>query len=166
MPWRVFSRRDRAVSALEFVLVMPVLLVIMVGIADFGNALQQSIRLEAAARAGAQVAFTRPVDTVTNQNDPNVALIRTAVLNKLPGWPQAANCSGASANGVCVAIQGWCQCPAGNDIRPTLGFDCSADNPPCDDFNRYTSISVTRNYEPLIFVPTQVLRGNVEIRIR
>lgn len=163
---RMLSRRDRAVSALEFVLVMPVLLLIMVGIADFGNALQQSIRLESAARAGAQVAFTRPVDTVTNQNDANAAIIRAAVRAKLPEWPVAANCSGAATNGVCIAVQGWCQCPAGNDVSPLRGFNCSSDNPPCEDFHRYTSISVTRNYEPLLFVPTQVLRGNVEIRIR
>lgn len=84
-----FRRRDRAVSALEFALVTPVVLLIMMGIADYGNALQQSLRLETAARAGAQVALTQPGDTRTTANDPSAALVRTAVLNSLAGWAVA-----------------------------------------------------------------------------
>lgn len=163
---RLLRRRDRGVSALEFVLVMPVLLLIMVGITDLGNALQQSIRLESAARAGAQVAFTRPADTRTNANDANAALIRNQVLAHLQPWPVATSCTGQTGGAVCVTVRAWCQCPAGNNVDISLGFACDADPPPCEDYAQYTSITATRNYEPLLYVPNRVLRGNVEVRIR
>ena len=163
----LLRRKDRGVSALEFTLVTPLVLFIMTAVADFGNALQQALRLESAARAGAQVAFTRPGDTQFNNNDPNAALVRTAVLNSLSGWPAASTCSSGVGSGVCVSYTAWCQCPqAGNAANTSFAFNCSADNPPCEDIQRYASVTVTRNYTRLLVVPLSTLRGNVEIRIR
>lgn len=160
-------RRDRGVSALEFVLVAPVVMFIMTAVADIGNALQQAVRLEAAARAGAQVAFTHPGDTQFNNNDPNAALVRTAVFNNLPGWTAASNCSNGVGSGVCVTYAAWCQCPqTGNVANTSVAFDCSTDPLPCEDFQRYASVAATRNYARLLVVPVSTLRGNVELRIR
>ena len=163
----LLRRRDRGVSALEFALVTPVVLVIMVGIADFGNALQQAVRLETAARAGAQVAFTHPGDTQFNANDPNATLVRSTVTANLAGWSAAPSCSNGVGTGVCVTYRSWCQCPqSGNAANISYAYDCSADTPPCEDFQRYASVTATRNYVPLLVVPTTTLRGNVELRLR
>lgn len=160
-------RCDRGVSALEFALVTPIVLFIMMAVADFGNALQQAVRLEDAARAGAQVAFTHPGDTQFNSNDPNATLVRNTVLANLSGWPAAPSCTGGVGAGVCVTYRSWCQCPqSGNAAGTSYAYDCSADSPPCENFERYASVTVTRNYAPLLLVPTSTLRGNVEIRIR
>ncbi len=162
-----FRRRDRAVSALEFALVTPVVLLIMMGIADYGNALQQSLRLEAAARAGAQVALTQPGDTRTTPNDPSAALVRTAVLSSLAGWAVAPSCTNGAGTGVCVSYVSWCQCPGAVSPTSPTAHDCSSDTPPCDETaQRFASISVTRNYSPLLLVPVRTLRGNVEVRTR
>jgi Flp pilus assembly protein TadG len=59
---RMFRLGRRAVSALEFALVAPLLLLLMLAANDFGNALQQATRLETAARAGAQFALAFPTD--------------------------------------------------------------------------------------------------------
>lgn len=169
---RLLRGRDRGVSAIEFALVMPVVMLIMLGVADYGNALQQSLRLEAAARAGAQVAFTRPGDTGTTAfpaaTDASVVPIRNAVLNNLQGWAAAPTCINGAGNGVCVTYNAWCQCPQGNNaISPTVGYPCDSDSPPCDATSmQFASITVTRNYSRLLLVPISTLRGNVEIRVR
>ena len=55
-------RDRRGVSALEFAVILPLLVIVFAGVFDLGNALQQSIRLEGAARAAAQYAFSNPND--------------------------------------------------------------------------------------------------------
>lgn len=164
---RIFRRRSRGAAALEFALMLPIVTLITMGVMDYGNALQQSIRLADAARSGAQVAFTHPGDTVHNTNDPDAALVRTAVLDNLRGWPAASSCSNGTGTGVCVTYRSWCQCPRQDGaVGVTYAFECNADSPPCDDFNRYASVEVTRNYTPLIMVPMTTLRADVAVRIR
>lgn len=154
----------RGVSALEFVLVMPLLAFIMFAVADYGNALQQILRLESAARAGAQVALTAPGNTDG---------IRAAVLNNLSGWSAAPNCSNGVGNGVCVTTRTWCQCsPATTaNINPANAVSCDSGDtttPVCTTQNplsQFVSITVTRPYAWLQIVPFETLRGNVELRV-
>jgi hypothetical protein len=65
----------RGASAAEFAIWAPLLLLLLLGGFDVGNQVQVSMRLEHAARAGAQVAFAAPGDP---------AAIRQAVLL---AWP-------------------------------------------------------------------------------
>lgn len=62
-------------AVLEFALLAPIFALVAVGAYDFGNALQTSMRLERAARAGAQFALVQPSD---------FAGIRAAAL---AAWP-------------------------------------------------------------------------------
>jgi Flp pilus assembly protein TadG len=50
------NRRDRGTAAVEFALVLPVLLLIVFGIIDFGRALNAQITLTGAAREGVRLA--------------------------------------------------------------------------------------------------------------
>jgi Flp pilus assembly protein TadG len=70
--------RDRhGTSAVEFCVVAPLVLMAFALVADLGNAVQQSLRLETAARAGAQYALTFPTDA---------AAIQAEVRRALPDW--------------------------------------------------------------------------------
>jgi Flp pilus assembly protein TadG len=64
-------RDERGASAVEFAFIVPLLLVLVLGIAEFGRAFQVSGTLSAAAREGVRV--------MALQNDPVAA--RTAVRN-------------------------------------------------------------------------------------
>jgi Flp pilus assembly protein TadG len=55
-PSRGHKARDRGSVAVEFALVVPVLLLIVFGIIDFGRALNAQIALTGAAREGARLA--------------------------------------------------------------------------------------------------------------
>ena len=52
----VLGRRDRGAAAVEFALVLPVLLILIFGIIDFGRMLNAKITLTEAAREGARAA--------------------------------------------------------------------------------------------------------------
>lgn len=73
MRWslRGFLRGERGASAVEFAFVLPLLVLLVVGIAEFGRAFQVSGTLSAAAREG--------VRTMALQNDQTAA--KATVLN-------------------------------------------------------------------------------------
>ena len=71
---RTRLRDEHGASAVEFAMVVPLLLVLVLGIAEFGHAFQVHGTLSAAAREGARV--------MALQNDPAAA--RTAVRDAAP----------------------------------------------------------------------------------
>jgi Flp pilus assembly protein TadG len=72
-------RGERGATAVEFALVLPLLIVLVLGIAEFGRAFQVSGQLSAAAREGVRV--------MALQNDPAAA--RQAVRNAAPALDPA-----------------------------------------------------------------------------
>jgi Flp pilus assembly protein TadG len=67
-------RSERGATAVEFAMIMPLLIVLVLGIAEFGRAFQVQGTLSAAAREGVRL--------MALQNDPAAA--RTAVRNAAP----------------------------------------------------------------------------------
>jgi Flp pilus assembly protein TadG len=59
------ANRDRGAAAVEFALVLPVLLLVLCGIIDFGRALHAQVVLTQAAREGARLAALGQSDVVT-----------------------------------------------------------------------------------------------------
>jgi Flp pilus assembly protein TadG len=55
--------RRSGVSSIEFALLMPIMLAMLVGLLDWGLAIDQRIQLQTAVRAGAQYALRNPTDT-------------------------------------------------------------------------------------------------------
>ncbi|NGY58035.1 pilus assembly protein [Lentzea sp. NEAU-D13] len=59
------AKPDRGAAAVEFALVLPILLMLMCGIVDFGRALHAQVVLTQAAREGARLAALGEPDVVT-----------------------------------------------------------------------------------------------------
>jgi Flp pilus assembly protein TadG len=91
-PSRGRTARDRGAAAVEFALVLPVLLLILFGIIDFGRALNAQIELTGAAREGARLAAL---------GYPNAA-VQARVVAAAP-----------SLSGVTVAVVAACPAGAG-----------------------------------------------------
>ena len=128
----------RAISAIEFALVAPILLLLLLGAADFGGALQQATALETAARAGAQFALARPSDT---------AGIEGATRAALPdGWAGNSNVQ-ATRSCFCSGTASACDATCVNNIQVV--------------------VTVTRPYTTLLpLLPNWNLTGDATIRFR
>jgi Flp pilus assembly protein TadG len=130
----------RGVAAVEFAVILPVLAVALMGTIDLGSAIQQALRLEAAARAGAQYAMSTPTDQ---------AGIESAVRNALTGWDDVTVQPAAMS----------CVCP-GSGAVSCSSTTCGA------ALQRYVSIVVTRSFSGLLLADLTILQGDMTLRIR
>ena len=115
------ERDTRGTIAVEFALIAPVLVLMAMGVADYGRAMTMRSELDAAARAGLQVL-------IRNFNDLNGA--RTAAEGMA---------AGATVNATVV-----CKCPDGTTISCTVGT-C-----PSGVRSRTATIAVTRPFTMLV----------------
>jgi Flp pilus assembly protein TadG len=80
MKIRRFVGSERAAALVEFAIVLPILLLIVFGIVDFGRALYTANNLTSAVREGARLASTQITP------DPTVAGSKTAVSNAVSSY--------------------------------------------------------------------------------
>lgn len=136
----------RGASAPEFGIVAPVMVLLLAGLADIGAAMQQAIRLENAARAGAQFAMSFP----DNQDG-----IATA----------AAEALGAAGGASVTASAPFCACPGGAAAVSCEGTPCAGAPP-----GTYVSVTVTQPFSAIVgvggFVLPPTLRGDAVARVR
>jgi hypothetical protein len=158
LPWR--ERRPRGQSLVEFALVLPMLLVLLLGIADFGRVFAAGITIEASARNGAEAAAQQYVQILRNKAtvEPSdyaslhsVAL--TSVCNEADRLPNKTISAGGCtmpAAAVCVHDQ------TGGDVG--CGSEATTAPPECTQLR-----DGWPNPAP-VPVPTDQL-GYVEVRV-
>lgn len=138
----------RGTAAIEFALVAPVMITILIAVVDIGGALQQNIRLEAAARSALGYAHAYSGDTTG---------IRNIVINALSGWSDATvqnvamtcDCATTSAN-VTTATAGTC------------GVACSGSA----EQRVFLTVNVSRPYNGILYLQNRTLFGNVVMRVQ
>ena len=126
--------RSRAgVAAVEFAIIAPVLITLVGAAVDLGTGVERAIRLENAARAGAQYATRTPSDT---------AGARAAALATLSDWSNVTVTAGPMA----------CTCPtSGASGGPVVG--CGTTCP--TGMARYITVTASRPFTPIF--PTSAL---------
>lgn len=131
------ARRRSGVSSLEFALVVPVLFAMLIGLVDWGLAIDARIQLRSAVRAGAQYALRQPTDS---------AGIAAAVR-------VAASDLSLSVDDPVI----WCEC-AGAAAGCTGG--CQG------GMQRFLSVTASRPYAPITPAGPTSIAANVTLRIR
>ncbi len=137
-------RCRRGVVAVEFALVLPILVLAVVGLIEFGLAVNEKMRLVSAARAGAQYGYTTSTDT---------AAVTQAVTD-----------AAGIANKIDVSVVPSCGCADGS----TVACDAS-----CGDGSQllsYVTVTVTESWpmifqfpgftDPLTLTGTSIMRTN------
>jgi Flp pilus assembly protein TadG len=130
-------RCREGVSAVEFGIIAPAMIVLLAGLVDLAGAMQQTIRLENAARAGAQYAMSFPGDTA-------------GII--------AATAAAVGGTGATVAVvPAFCACPGGSTAT------VSCEGTPCGGAPAgvYVGISITRPYAAIIGIGGYVLPGTL-----
>ncbi|MFD9704934.1 TadE/TadG family type IV pilus assembly protein [Lentzea sp. NPDC059081] len=89
--------RDRGATAVEVALLMPILLVLVMGIVDFGRALHAQITLTQAAREGVRVAALKQSGAATRTQNAATGLSGVGV--------SVTSCPAGSAGGASAEVK-------------------------------------------------------------
>ena len=156
-------RDERGASALEFALVLPVLMLLIGGIIDFGFVLAQQIAFNTAARDAARSAVVKPLSGGAQTCSQVANRARTASTTQ-------AGALGASATGAKVEVAGQggnCQINSGSSTTTGSGSTL-----PCTSSaatGAKTSVTVTITYVstppfpvPFLGSPTLTARGDFQ----
>jgi Flp pilus assembly protein TadG len=145
MPLRRLDRKGGA--ATELALVSPVILTLMIGLADYGMAMSATSSLRSAARAGAQYAIGNPADD---------AGIRAAVLAATDADPSLLS----------VTVAQSCQCPGSGGGNVSCGGTCAGGSTPA----LYVDVKVSRPVASAIPVTSplfpQTIAGEAVVRVQ
>lgn len=110
----------RGVAALEFAVIASLMVVLMLGTYDFGNAAQQEIALQEAVRSGGAYAQSYPTDPTGMQNAVVAALPPGWKLSNSGGVPViSCTCNGAT---VTCTNPGSCTPPFLVSITATMAY--------------------------------------------
>lgn len=143
-------RCRRAAAAIEFGLVAPVIIMVLLAVADIGGSIQQTIRLEASARTALGYAHLH--------NSPDqMATIRSLIVTAL-------NDSSVTVGNIAMT----CDCvtstgAAGSAGSGTCGVDyaCSSGQ----EMRRFLTVNVSRPYSGIVFMQGRTLQGNIVLRV-
>lgn len=139
-----FVLDTRGVTAVEFALSLPILLLFVLGLSEMGMAVNEKMRLASAARSGAQFALIDPADSA--------------------GIAQAVElASGLTPADILVNVTTFCGCADGTDIA------CDVVCPDASTRRTYVAVTVTENYPLMLSFPgmdpSLVLTGNATMRV-
>lgn len=142
--WTRLGGTERGSAIVEMALVMPVLVLMIAGLVDFGRNIYSAASLENAARTGVQYAQLYPGDG--------------------PGLLATVQGAGGVANDATVTWEAYCVCP--NGARTACDVTCSDTTKPM----WLIAVSVSQPFRTLLpysdFILPTAIGGNAVIRVR
>jgi Flp pilus assembly protein TadG len=134
------ARSKGGAAAVEFALIVPVVLAALTGIVNYGLAMYNKMELVSAARAGAQQAIIDRTDTTA---------IKNAVVNSTN--------AGVTTSDVTTTESYLCA----DGTVVTLSTDTCVNN---DPKQFYMTVTVNQNFTLLLLGTTVSLSGSVKVR--
>ena len=138
----------RGVSAIEFGVTVPIIVMIILGTYDLGNLVQQRMKLSDAVRAGGQYAMSYPTST---------SGIQGAITAALPtGW------SGVTVGSPTMSCACWSA--GGGETTASCAADpvCSAG----EVTERFVTLTASRVYTPLLLVSFTSVSASYVARVQ
>ena len=90
-----FARARRGSAVIEFALFVPMFLIVVVGVVEYGRVLAQTNAIEKGMRAGAMIAARSAYPLTDAQTERILNIVRTGNINGtlpylVPGWAEAS----------------------------------------------------------------------------
>ena len=154
--FRSYVRSERGVAAVEFALVAPMLLLLLMGIYDFGMFLNQQMMLESTARAAAEY-INQGGDEDNLQAD---------IVNMM-----SLDANSGSADSLQLETEYICECTGGEVlVCDDEDVSCTADEDDTDTYiRRYVVVNVNMTFDTLFPYPglpeSVPLSGSVRMQI-
>jgi len=117
---RAISRDRRGVAAVEFAIIALVMVTLMLGAYDFGNAAQEQIALQAAVQAGGDFAQRYPTFPTQIQAAVTAALPAGYTLSAAP--TVTCTCGAAATAYTCTAPPSTCVPPMLISVTATMPY--------------------------------------------
>lgn len=153
---------DKGGALIEFAIVLPILVVLSLGTADYGGAVNLATKLNNAARAGAQYGLAHPADTcgivaaVTGATNDSTTGMTVNVFQG-PTTSSSAAISGCSNATAPVAY--YCTCSDSGSTATVQ--DCTTGTCASPAYkNFYVGVSVTQTYRPTLAVSRLAITGS------
>jgi Flp pilus assembly protein TadG len=152
-------------AAVEFAVILPVLMLLVLGTADYGVLMGGAASLEGATRAGAEYAKSNPSDTTGIQTQVCVHLGLT-----FDGTSCTPVTPGVAVVCTCVDNTVVTPCPPATSTTPCAGKTNSSFSPPQPDQRvfQYVSVTAARTFNPIVsytgFFTNLSLTGETRIR--
>ncbi len=127
--WDRFRRETSGTALVEMAFFTPIILILLMGVWDFGSLAKEYSRVTDAANAGAQFGMQFPEET---------AAIEQLVRDEL----------GPTSEGASVSLNSFCECPGGG-----AAVDCESS---CAGFSnpaKFMSVQVQSSFETLFEYP-------------
>ena len=155
-------RSDEGGALIEFALVLPILVLLSLGVADYGAAANLATKLNNAARAGAQYGLSHPADTcgiaaaVTGATNDSTTGMTVKVFQG-PTTSSSVTLSGCSNPTAPVAY--YCTCSDSSSTATVQ--DCTTGTCASPAYkNFYVGVSVTQTYHPTLAVSRLAITGS------
>jgi Flp pilus assembly protein TadG len=129
--WKDRSPRQAASgqSLVEFAMLAPVVILLLLAVADFGRVFYFAIDLNNAARAGTQYGIQSPANAAD-----------------VTGMIQAAQNDASNLSGITATASEYCQCPDGTTQA------CNS-APTCGDLRVYVEVDTSGEFQTLLEYP-------------
>ena len=146
-PLRAFRCADQGNVTVELALLLPIMLVVLAGLFQFGSSIFDSLKLESAARAGAQYAMIDPTNATEIQN---------TVLDAI----------GGDTSDVQVTATHYCQCPGSQTQVDCAAANCTGGVAP----HQFVAITADRPFTSILWLPALAsiseVSGHAIIRVQ
>jgi Flp pilus assembly protein TadG len=173
-------RNRTGAAAIEFAIMMPIFLLIVVGVTDLGGMLFTHYQLEQAVAAGAEYAAVNASSVNSTSGGTLASSIATLIENANGnGWanddvvinngPSVSVTNGSASSSGTASNADNCYCPSGSPPNwswgssATCGSTCAAGN----NSGKFVTITATATYTPLLtafnLVQTTTLRQSVVV---
>lgn len=129
-----FKRNNRGVAAVEFALILPVMAIMLVGLADYGMIINEEMQMQDLARSAAEYVVLGG----SSSNVTSAVLENNAFYNQLVANSQAVTYSGTEE----------CQCQNGSSV--SCSGSCTATG---DYVRRFFTVSLSSTYTTILPYP-------------
>lgn len=156
-------RANDGIAAIEFAIIVPVFLILLMGVVDLGQMLFTYYRLDQAVAAGSQYAALNGGNVNSTGGASLASSIATVVENTngsawandaivVNNGPSVTVSNGAATSGGTASNADSCYCPTGSGATWSWGsaMGCGASCPSSGEAGKFVTITAAYNYVPIL----------------
>jgi Flp pilus assembly protein TadG len=166
---RLYRAGNTGAAAVELAITAPFLVVLALGIADYGNLMNASASLEGATRAVAEYARNSPECAGGGLSDSNCISYINSLVSTLKSNYSSLSSATFTPSATLSTSANYCTCTDGTVVSCSTGT-CSVGTPPDTRVLQYIRVTAAQTINPLVsygtYTSAQSLNAQTTTRIQ